>query len=94
MRIQRYETDRALLLSWNSLPIERHTKTRLWYYERHGEQAWQRIMVVGTEMRPHRGRIVREGLSVTFKLILKAEVEPTVKRGENLLSRGNYVQRA
>lgn len=46
-------------------------------------------MVVGTEMRPHRGRMVREGLSVTFKLILKAEVEPTVKRGENLLSRGN-----
>ena len=40
-------------------------------------------------MRPHQGRTVGKGLSVTFKLILKADIELTMKRGENLLSGGN-----
>lgn len=43
----------------------------------------------GIEMRPHQGRTVGKVLSVTFKLILKAHIELTIKRGENLLSGGN-----
>ena len=45
---------------------------------------WQRIRVVGIEMRSHQGRVVGEGLSVALKLILKTEVEPIVKGGESL----------
>ena len=39
-------------------------------------------------MRPHQSRVGAAGLSVTCKLALKADVELTMKRGENLLSRG------
>lgn len=87
------ETDRSHPVSSNILCIGRHTKTKLWDPEEMTRTLWERI-VVGIEMRPHQGRMVEEGLSVTFNLKLKDDVEQAMKRRKPCKQREQYEQRA